>query len=43
MLDDAALGERLGQAGLHTVTEQFELKGLLDRYARLLEAAVGKQ
>jgi glycosyltransferase involved in cell wall biosynthesis len=43
MLDDAALGERLGQAGLHTVTEQFELRGLLDRYARLLEAAVGKQ
>jgi glycosyltransferase involved in cell wall biosynthesis len=43
MLDDAALRERLGQAGLHTVTEQFELRALLDRYARLLEAAVGGQ
>jgi glycosyltransferase involved in cell wall biosynthesis len=43
MLDDAALGERLGQAGLQTVTERFELGGLLDRYARLLEAAASRR
>jgi hypothetical protein len=43
MLDDAALRERLGRAGLKTVTERFELGALLDQYARLLEAAVDRQ
>jgi glycosyltransferase involved in cell wall biosynthesis len=43
MLDDAPLRERLGKAGLKTVTEQFELGALLDRYARLIQAAVDER
>jgi len=43
MLDDASLRERLGKAGLTTVTERFELSALLDRYARLVEAAVDER
>lgn len=42
MLDDAPLRDRLAKAGLQTVTERFELNALLDRYARLLEAAVDR-
>lgn len=42
MLDNAPLRDRLAKAGLQTVTERFELGTLLDRYARLLEAAVDR-
>jgi glycosyltransferase involved in cell wall biosynthesis len=40
MLDDDGLRARLGAKGLQTVTERFELGGLLDRYARLIESTV---
>jgi glycosyltransferase involved in cell wall biosynthesis len=40
MLDDRALRERIAAAGRQTVTDQFELGGLLDRYARLIESTV---
>ena len=40
VLDDPALRERLGAAGQRTVVDQFELGGLLDRYARLIESTV---
>jgi hypothetical protein len=40
MLDDTALCERVAAAGRQMVTDQFELGGLLDRYARLVESTV---
>ena len=43
MLDDAALRTRLSDAGRRTVTEQFELRALLDRYARLIESTVERR
>jgi glycosyltransferase involved in cell wall biosynthesis len=43
MLDDAVLRERLAGAGRQTVTEQFELGGLLDRYAQLIESTVERR
>jgi glycosyltransferase involved in cell wall biosynthesis len=36
LLGDSALGQRLGAAGRRTVTDRFELNGLLDQYARLI-------
>lgn len=39
MLDEVALREQLAAAGLEAV-KQFELGGLLDRYARLIESTV---
>jgi glycogen synthase len=36
LLDDSALRHRLGDAGRQTVTDRFELTGLLDQYARLI-------
>jgi glycosyltransferase involved in cell wall biosynthesis len=36
LLDDSALRHRLGDAGRKTVTDRFELTGLLDQYARLI-------
>jgi glycosyltransferase involved in cell wall biosynthesis len=38
-LADAALRRRLASAGLRTVTEQFDERVLLDRYARFLRSA----
>jgi glycosyltransferase involved in cell wall biosynthesis len=43
LLDDAVLRERLAAAGRRTVSEQFELGGLLDRYARLVESTVERR
>ena len=43
MLDDATLRARLAEAGRRTVADQFELGGLMDRYARLIESAVERR
>ena len=41
MLDDSAPARAAGRAGRQTVADRFELEGLLDQYARLIESTAG--